>query len=296
MTALDSPWRTGRLDRFSGPPKLLFGMVYEDWTIESAAFPAGTKVFCIASAGCTAMRLAASRRVTAVDINPVQLEYARGRAQGLPMRRGSAERLMAFGRFFLPLAGWTRETVEDFLALGDPARQIEYWKDRLDTRRFRWALDFLFSARGLAAFFALPFLRVVPEGFGAVMRARMARCWGLHPNRLNPYARALLTGESDSSQIPSAGNPIDFICADAAEYLEACRPGSFDGFSLSNILDGAADAYKDRLFAAVRRAGTPGSLLVRRSFAEPRFRDAADQAARDRSFLWGEVEVRPTGA
>ena len=78
----DTPWEAGRFDAKGGPKRILFGRMYEDAAIEQAAFRAGGRVFCIASAGCTAMASAPRHRVTAVDINPVQLAYAEQRAAG----------------------------------------------------------------------------------------------------------------------------------------------------------------------------------------------------------------------
>ena len=43
----------------AGSRKLLFGCMYEDAEIELRAFQPGGRIFCIASAGCTAMKLAA---------------------------------------------------------------------------------------------------------------------------------------------------------------------------------------------------------------------------------------------
>ena len=69
-------WQNGRFRAGrAGPRKLLFGCMYEDAEIELRAFQPGGRIFCIASAGCTAMRLAAHHTVVAVDINPVQLAY-----------------------------------------------------------------------------------------------------------------------------------------------------------------------------------------------------------------------------
>jgi hypothetical protein len=54
--------------------------MYEDSGVELAAFAQAGRVLAIASAGDTAAALAAAgHRVTAVDINPVQLDYARQR-------------------------------------------------------------------------------------------------------------------------------------------------------------------------------------------------------------------------
>jgi S-adenosylmethionine:diacylglycerol 3-amino-3-carboxypropyl transferase len=270
--------------------------MYEDATIELAAFApalaAGSRVFCIASAGCMAMRLAERYEVTAVDINPVQLAYAKARVAGAPMRVGSAERIVATGRTLLAPFGWRRATLAAFLALDQPAEQITFWQRHLDTRGFRLATDALLSVDRLRAVYAPPFLAFLPDRFGRVMRARLARCFATHPNRTNVCARALLLGERSNEPPPPGAAAIRFECADAAAYLEGCPPASFTGFTLSNILDGAPSAYRARLFAAVQRAATTDAVVVLRSFAEPAAPTASNVAARDRSILWGIVDVK----
>ncbi len=266
--------------------------MYEDVAIELAAFTPGSRVFCIASAGCMAMRLAEQHEVTAVDINPVQLAYAQARAAGAPMRRGAAERLVAVGRVLLAPFGWRRRTLATFLALEEPAEQIAFWHRHLDTRGFRWATDTLLSFSWLRTVYASPFLACLPRRFGQVMRGRLERCFAAHPNRSNVYARALLSGELAGPSPTLATNPVRFESADAAEYLERCPPASFDGFTLSNILDGVPADYRVRLFAAVRRAAAPEAVVVLRSIAEPPAPIPTNVVARDRSILWGIVDLR----
>jgi hypothetical protein len=87
-------WERGRLDTRVGPRQALFGRMYEDPSIELEAFRPGSRVLCIASAGCTAMKLAPQHDAVAVDINPVQLAYAERRFDGDPGVRGRAERIM----------------------------------------------------------------------------------------------------------------------------------------------------------------------------------------------------------
>lgn len=289
----DTPWKAGRFDQAAGPKKILFGRVYEDVSIELDVFQPGSRVFCIASAGCTAIALSCRHEVTAVDINPVQLEYARSRAMGAPMRVGSAERVMAIGRKFLPLAGWHRATLEQFLQLDTCPEQMQLWNAKLNTGRFRWATDAMFSLAWLRTVYASPLLAVLPPRFGAVMRGRMERCWSLHPNRHNVYARALLLGELEPGPAPGTAASIRFECADAASFLESCPAGSFAGFSISNILDGAPPEYRRRLYAAVRHAARPDSMIIQRSFAEPGKAGTYNIAERDRSVLWGIVDARP---
>ena len=188
--------------------------------------------------------------------------------------------------------GWRRPTLEAFLELEDPAEQIAFWNRHLNTVGFRLATDLLFSLAWLRLVYAAPFLQILPPRFGQVMRARLERCWKTHPNRTNAYAQALLLGQPHEPPSLPARHPIRLVCADAASFLESCPPASFDAFTLSNILDGAPDSYRDRLLTAVRRTGSPESLVIVRSFAEPRSDSSTNLAARDRSMLWGVVDVR----
>src|SRR5208283_3654720 len=246
----------------------------------------------IASAGCTAMKLAPGREVVAVDINPVQLEYASRRFSGDRGGRGVAEHVMAFARAFWPAMGWSPLRLRMFLELDDPTAQIDYWRRYLDTWRLRAALNGFFSIALLRAVYASPLLDFLPTHLGAVMRTRMERCFARHCNHSNPYARALMLGEFSDEPSPPEAKAIRLVEADAADFLERAPAASFDGFALSNILDGANSAYKERLVAAVKRAAAPDAVVVLRSFREPPVALATNRAAEDRAMLWGIVDVR----
>ena len=295
MTELtaSTAWVHGRFDGRQGPKKVLFGRVYEDSAIELGAFKPGGRVMCIASAGCTAMALAAHHDGVAIDINPDQLAYARRRIAGEPAIQGTAERVMGMGRMLAPLLGWSTPRVREFLALDDCTAQIAFWQRHLDTRRFGAALRVMFSVTALRAIYSSPLLRCLPPRLAMVMRGRLERGFANHPNRHNLYARALLLGELAAPAPVSVADRITLVHADAAEWLENAPAGSLDGFSLSNILDGANDAYRARLAAAVRRAAAPGAMVVLRSFSEPNAAMTSNCATADRSMLWGIVDVRP---
>ncbi len=52
-------------------------------------------MFCVASAGSTALRLAGQHDVVACDINPAELAYTTRRAAGSSVKQGDAERASA---------------------------------------------------------------------------------------------------------------------------------------------------------------------------------------------------------
>ena len=289
-TTPSTPWSAGRFDARRGRRRLLFGRMYEDAAVEARAFRPGGRVVCIASAGCTARALARTHDVVAVDVNPVQLAYARTRSEGGGFEPGAAERLLDLGRSLAVLAGWWPSRLRAFLDLDDPEQQIAFWHRHLDTRRFRLGFDGLLSRPLLRRIYAEEFLGELPRDLGPVLRSRMERCFALHPNRSNPYARALFLGETvEGSRRETAS--LRFVHADAAEYLESETRGSLHGFALSNVLDGVDARYEHRLVDAVRRAAAPDAMVVLRSFREPRAPSPTNRAAEDRSMLWGVVDV-----
>lgn len=293
MTAatVETAWKDGRFTGAGGPGRVLFGRMYEDVAVEREVFAGRGRVFTIASAGSMARVLSEEHAVVACDINPVQLAYAERRLAGGPLVMGDAERVMAAARRWMPLIGWRRERVREFLELADLEEQRVRWRTELDTWRFRWGMDVLVARPVLRAVYAREFLQFLPAQFGAILRGRWERALTSFPNRTNPYARALLLGEGEEPGRPRR-EAVEFVAGDAASYLESCPARSFAGFTLSNILDGAATSYRRRLFAAVRRAAEPGAMVVLRSFGEPRGDEGSNWAARDRSLLWGVVDVR----
>jgi len=287
----ENPWRAGRLGSSNGSQRLLFGQMYEDAEIERIAFEGKGRVFCIASAGSTASLLSEWHEVVACDINPAQLAYAERRARGVSLEEGDAERAMNFARAFMPLVGWRPGIVRRFLALSDLTEQMAFWRNHLDTRRFRAGFDTLMSPFVLRAVYAPRFLSFLPGKFGGVLRKRLERGFARHANASNPYARVLLLGET-SEESRAKAKDIEFVLGDAADFLERCAPASFEGFALSNILDGVEPSYRLRLSSAVRHAATADAVVVSRSFAEPSPALETNQAARDRAMLWGVVDVR----
>ncbi len=275
---------------------VLFGQMYEDATVEKRAFPPGSRVFCIASAGCTAIALAAEHEVTAVDINPAQLEYARQRAQGMPARQGMAEHAMQFGRTLMSVAGWRRPMLERFLQITDCPTQLNFWHRELNRPMFRMLFDRAISTsaamvRALAPNHAI----LPPRRFGPIMRMRLERALATHANKTNPYARRQFLGDLPPP-LTRPAPPITWQHADAIGFLEQSPSGRFTAFSLSNIADGVTPEYFQQLLRAVRHAGTKDAMTVLRTFGEPTNATAAQAAAQDRAMIWGSLYIGDSGS
>jgi S-adenosylmethionine:diacylglycerol 3-amino-3-carboxypropyl transferase len=178
--------------------------------------------------------------------------------------------------------------------MSDVGAQTTFWRERLDTRRFRAGFDLLMSRMVLRRVYAAAFLAFLPERFGEIVRRRLERGFAKFPNATNPYVSGLLLGEFSEPRRGAVAR-VEFVLGDAASYLESCAPGTFGGFTLSNILDGAGASYRERLLQAVRRAGTEDAVVVLRSFAEPAVGMVGNLAESDRAMLWGVVDVRGVG-
>lgn len=289
MSTASTPWQSGRLGPGSGQ-RLLFGQMFEDPALELDAFRHRDRIFCIASAGDIALALAPHHDVVACDINAMQLAYAQRRLLGAPRETGDADRLLTLARRARPLIGWGDELLRRFLSLTHGSDQVSYWRHHLDTWRFRTGLTVLLSRFALAFTYRHSLRRALPRDFSQVLHDRLERGFSRHPNASNPFARALLLGEPAPSLPPAPA--VTLVHADAAAYLEACSPGSFDGFTLSNILDGADAAYRRRLVQAVRHAASKDALVLTRSFAEP-LSTLDNHAPQDRALLWGAIEIAP---
>ncbi|PDP85630.1 hypothetical protein CQJ94_21150 [Glycomyces fuscus] len=298
-----NPWASGRVLALPGGPRLLFGRMYEDPRVETRAFPAApARVLCVASAGDTAAALAsAGYDVTAIDVNPVQLAYARARLDGdTPAVAGSAELMLAAARRTAAacLPRWRAEALRGFLDLDDPRVQLRWWRTRLDSPGLRLLMGAALRPAGvLTAALAPGFRHVVPARFDTELRARVARVVARHPNADNPLLAELLAGGSPRprAEAPPLRATVRFVLGDVAEHLEAVPAGSYDAVTLSNVLDGPGAAYRRRLRTAVERAVRPGGTAVLRSVGGTGGTAAAARASEERCPLWGSLYVTTVG-
>jgi SAM-dependent methyltransferase len=277
-------WTAGRLAG-AGPPRLIFGRMYEDPDIEAGLLPEG-RVLAIASAGDVAFALAAAgREVVSVDINPSQVEYVRARVAGAPSRAGQADRYLAMAAAALPLLGLSKGRLRTFFDLDDPSIQVTAWR-KLAGRRFRAALGLAFGP-ALKLAYRTDLARALPQGFAVEVAARLERGFGIHPNRSNPLARALFA-------LPVAAisaQRIEVAHAEVVDFLRGQAARSFDGFAFSNVADGATGGFRDELIASARRCARPGAIAVLRTLGMPRSSEDDARAASDRTLIWGGIEV-----
>ena len=271
--------------------RVVFGRMYEDAGIEAEVLPEG-RVLCIASAGDTALHLAAAgREVVAVDLNAAQVRYVQARLDGAPAAAGSVERMLGRARRLLAGTAWRQADLAGFCALTDPAEQQLQWRRDFDTRTFRAVLGLSLSPLSVKGAGFAAFTSGVGARFDTLMRERLWEGLGRHANQGNPYLRSLLLGELGAVPSASARSAVEVKCVDVAEFLESSPAGSFNGFSLSNVLDGAGSEYCARLADAVRQAAAPGAVAVWRTFRQGQTEDEREWAARDRSMLWGGLRV-----
>jgi len=161
----------------------------------------------------------------------------------------------------------------------------------------------LFGDPAYCAQAALPAGRLLHARMGALLERVLAResfmvglvlSGALPPEDLPPH----LTEEGHRT-IRARLSGLEVVTAEVTSLLEACPPGRFDRFSLSDVSSFLDRAGFVRLLAAVARAAAPGARVVLRQFLtrhavpaslEPRLlRDPALEArlaAEDRSFAY----------
>ena len=274
------------------------GRMLEDAAIELSTFRPGGRVFAIASAGCTAMALARrGDRVTAVDVHPGQIDLVRARMVGDDPAPARMDTWLGEGRRKLRENGaWDDRAIESFLRTIDRDAQRQAWREEVFTRPVRAVVRAALARPRLAGDRTGFPTGWTPDRFGARVERRLARCVATHPNRWNPYLWWLLVGRDapgtrSGRPVPSDG--LTLHVADACQWLEANPGARFDGFSLSNVLDGASPGMRRRLADAVRRVAEPRAVVIVRSLEEPTDPFAAWAAARDRSGIWGGVRIVP---
>lgn len=256
----------------------------------------------IASAGDVAMALAAAGHdVSAIDINPIQIAYVQQRLDGGPVHTGQADRLLAAGRGVLRAAGWSRRRLERLAAMSQPAAQVDEWL-RLTSGPSGAALRALLAPSALRLGYRNDFTRSIANLRHDLPR-RIEHGMAVHGNAQNPWAQLLLTGRWPTPSAAAAtvaatpsgpAGSLRLEVADVATHLEGVPAGSYDGFALSNVLDGAPAGYRQRLRAAIDHAAAPGAVVVLRALATGSVTEAA-AAIRDRALLWGGLQISMVG-
>lgn len=296
----ETPWSKGNLGR-GRHPRILFGVSYEDERIELEEFGNPDRICVIAASGETAAACAAAgHEVTAVDINPVQLDYAQARLASGRSRLGTAEQGMRVARSALgPIVpGWRWSRLGPVLAEADGEQAVDYWRRALNTGAFRRLLALGLRPTSLIVRTLQPeFARFLPRQFDQIILQRMEQGLARHGMAQNRYAWRMLAGREMPGwtlplehENPDAGGSVSWLQADVLDHLESVPAGHYGGVSLSNVLDGASFAYGRRLRQAASRAVRPGGAVVLRSFAPPGSAGPG-RAADDAAMLWGSIST-----
>ena len=251
---ISTPWQFGRFDGSHGESRLMFRRMFEDWSVELAAFRNQRRVACIASGGCTAITLANhGHEVTAIDINAAQIDHVRARLAGNKESDSDSERVLRVRRMLLRCLGVSRRTIHDSLSCSEADRQLELW-NRIWSRRTAHAARIAFHPAVLRMVYATRFVRALPKRFDQVLARRLRRGLAVHPNRDNPFVWQMFDGTRPAHLDPmiSPAATIALMHADIVEFLNRKQPASFDAFSLSNILDGCTEPYRDVIHRTVQ--------------------------------------------
>jgi hypothetical protein len=297
MTSTDTsetPWAKGRFG-LGRRARVLFGAMYEDPSIDLQAVEGRANVLCICSAADTAKFLANNgHNVTAVDINPAQVAYAKQRLAGRPYQRGLAEVLMAIGRTVLRPVGWSRRELTRFCTATDIEVQRQQWHQLTHGAR---GLGFrvLLSPSRLRLGYKREFVDVAGKGFADRVFAIVDRSLVHVPNADNPYASLLFLGQPLPDVPLNSDAQLTVLCADVVKHLLSVPEHHYDAVTLSNILDGASQSFHDELRRALQHGAKPDAPVVLRTFKAVSDEAATIRASNDRSLIWSAIWVTTPG-
>ncbi len=280
----------------------MFGQVREDVGVERwlvSRHGAVGRAVVIASAGCTAISLLdlVSERLTAVDINPAQVEFVRWKVE--LMRRvelgkfrrelfdgrraransGIVDRILATLRWLLHVGVHSRGFVEDFLRMDSVPNQARRFDAEWDTWRWRLATEVAFNPLALRAGYGGEVARALPGSLAQLVRSRVRRTLTGFPANSNGYAWQSLAGrpgageaglpyfarEAEYARLRARLGKLDFACADVAAWLRGQPAESIDFFGLSNVLELTGAERTRGLLREVERTARSGAVVCLRS-------------------------------
>ena len=183
---------------------------------DAASFPA-RRIFCIASAGCTAMALATRHRGHRRRHQSGAAPYAeaarrrRPEAASVPPSASSASAAGASA------FGWRRRTLASFLALEHPVDQMAFWNRHLNSAAFGWPVETLLSVASAALRLCLAFPRSPAASFWSRASRRVSNAVGRHTptGQIRMLTRCSLGDRSSDDARPAVKRSVS-SCADAA--------------------------------------------------------------------------------
>jgi S-adenosylmethionine-diacylglycerol 3-amino-3-carboxypropyl transferase len=211
-----------------------------------------------------------------------------------------------------------RDTVDDFLALADPAAQRQFYDERWNTWRWRalfrvFFSQFVMQRRGRSA---AQFAHVQGPVSTAFFH-RTEHALTEIPIGNNPFVQWMLCGEfhdleASHPYLSAAGHAllaeraerIRFVHADLISHLKEQGPDRYSAFNLSDVPEYLSEAEHGALLSAVVGAARSGARLAYWNLLVPRHRPdhMADRLERDeslaarllkedRAFVYGGFQV-----
>ena len=268
--------------------------MYEDASIEARSVPAGRPGLLHRLCGVHRVQAGAPPRGRgrATSI-PRSSPTRSGASPESPMIRGTAERVMCFGRRLLPLAGWRPSRLRAFLDLERAPEQAAYW--RAISTPGASVRPSTPSCRGRCSAPSTP--RLSSPVCRHASAASCARAWRaaspcIRTGRTRTRARCCSASSATSPRPRRQGGSV----SSTPKRPRTSRPQPKGASTASRSRTSSTapeNAYRARLFAAVKRAAAPGAVVVLRSFGEPPADLPTNRAPQDRAMLWGIVDVKP---
>jgi len=182
--------------------------------------------------------------------------------------------LQKFRTLILPLV-LSKKSVEEYLSLDSLDEQMDFYRTRWDTRRWRALFSFFFSERTMSLlgrkkeYFAYNGIADVSGHYASRAQHGITEI----PAHTNPYMHQILTG---TIPVPFAGHPyldernfdalkgllpkMEYVCDDICSYVRS-QTEPFDACNLSDVFEPLSQDVYESVLGALAQGMTPNGVV-----------------------------------
>ncbi len=213
--------------------------------------------------------------------------------------------LSLFRERMLPLVH-RRKTIDAFLACQTLEEQQNFFVKRWDSWRWRALFRVFFSQWVMARRGRSPAQFAHVDGsVSATFLERTEHVMTQLPIAENPFMQWILTGgvmdpdqgqpyfsEDGHLKLKAAADRIQFIHADLLTHFQACGPGTYSAYNLSDVPEYLSESETEVLLRAAVGCARPGARLAYWNLLVPRWRPDSMVDLLDRDTALGERLIR----